>query len=208
MARYTDAVCKLCRREGEKLFLKGNKCLTEKCPIESRNYPPGEHGDKRTKPSGYSIQLREKQKVRRIYGVFERQFRNYFEKAESKKGVTGVVLLQLLESRLDNMVYRFGFASSRSQARQLVLHRHVEVNGKLVTIPSFQVKPGSEISIREKSKKLALIHNALKRYKEGSQFVWLDVDKANLKGKFMMLPEREQIPIDVREQLIVELYSK
>ncbi len=207
MARYTDAVCKLCRREGEKLFLKGAKCLTEKCPIEKRNYPPGEHGDKRSKPSGYSLQLREKQKVRRIYGILERQFRQYFHRAESKKGVTGVVLLQLLESRLDNMLYRFGFASSRSQARQLVLHRHVEVNGKLVTIPSFQVKPGDEVSIREKSKKMALVHSSLKRQKD-TGLNWLDVNKAELKGKYITMPEREQIPVDVKEQLIVELYSK
>ena len=208
MARYTDAVCKLCRREGEKLFLKGTKCVTDKCPIEKRNYPPGEHGDKRSKASNYSIQLREKQKVRRIYGVLERQFQNYFARAERKKGVTGVVLLQLLESRLDNMLYRLSFAGSRSQARQLVLHRHVEVNGRLVTVPSFQLKPGDEISIREQSKKLALIHNSLKRVKEGSQLTWIDVDKAGLKGKLMMMPEREQIPVDVKEQLIVELYSK
>ena len=208
MARYTDAVCKLCRREGEKLFLKGTKCVTDKCPLEKRNYPPGEHGDKRSKASNYSVQLREKQKVRRIYGVLERQFRTYFARAERKKGVTGVVLLQLLESRLDNMLYRLGFASSRTQGRQLVLHRHVEVNGKLVTVPSYQVKPGDEVSIREKSKKLALIHNSLKRVKEGSQLTWIDVDKASLKGKLMMMPEREQIPVDVKEQLIVELYSK
>jgi small subunit ribosomal protein S4 len=208
MARYTDAVCKLCRREGEKLFLKGTKCVTDKCPIEKRNYPPGEHGDKRSKASNYSLQLREKQKVRRIYGVLERQFQNYFARAERKKGVTGVVLLQLLESRLDNMLYRLGFAASRTQGRQLVLHRHVEVNGKLVTVPSFQLKPGDEIAIREKSKKLALIHNSLKRVKEGSQLTWIDVDKASLKGKLMMMPEREQIPVDVKEQLIVELYSK
>lgn len=208
MARYTDAVCKLCRREGEKLFLKGAKCLSDKCPVEKRNYPPGQHGERRSKPSNYSLQLREKQKVRRIYGIFERQFRNYFERAERKQGVTGVVLLQLLESRLDNMIYRLGFASSRSQARQLVLHRHVEVNGQLVTIPSFQVKPGQEISIREKSKKLGLIHNALKRHKEGTSLVWVDIDKAGLKGKYLNLPEREQIPLDVKEHLIVELYSK
>ncbi|HMV25548.1 30S ribosomal protein S4 [bacterium] len=207
MARYTDAVCKLCRREGEKLFLKGTKCLTDKCPIERRNYPPGEHGDKRSKPSGYSIQLREKQKLRRIYGVLERQFRRYFEKAERAKGVTGTALLQILETRLDNMVYRFGFASSRSQARQLVLHRHVEVNGKLVTAPSYQVKPGDDVSIREGSKKMALIHGSLKRQKETS-LNWIDVDKASLKGKFLNMPEREQIPVDVKEQLIVELYSK
>lgn len=208
MARYTAAVCKLCRREGEKLFLKGSKCLTEKCPVEKRNYPPGEHGDRRSKPSNYSIQLREKQKVRRIYGLLERQFRSYFERAERRKGVTGTVLLQLLESRLDNVVYRCGFAASRSQARQLILHRHVEVNGRLVTVPSFHVKPGAEISIREKSKKLALIHGSLKRQKDTAQLAWVEVDKAGLKGRFMNLPEREQIPVNVREQLIVELYSK
>jgi len=208
MARYTAAVCKLCRREGEKLFLKGSKCLTEKCPVEKRNYPPGEHGDRRSKPSNYSIQLREKQKVRRIYGLLERQFRSYFERAERRKGVTGTVLLQLLESRLDNVVYRCGFASSRSQARQLILHRHVEVNGRLVTIASFHVKPGAEIAIRDKSKKLALIHGSLKRQKDISQLAWVEVDKASLKCRFVNLPEREQIPVNVREQLIVELYSK
>ncbi len=208
MARYTGAVCKLCRREGEKLFLKGTKCVTDKCPVERRNYPPGEHGDKRSKPSGYSIQLREKQKVRRIYGILERQFRSYYEKATHRKGVTGTVLLQMLESRLDNMLYRFGFAASRSQARQLVLHRHIEVNGRLVTLPSFMLKPGDEVMIREKSKKLALIHNALKRLKDSAQLNWVDVDKAALKGKIVLLPEREQIPVDVKEQLIVELYSK
>lgn len=208
MARYTGAVCKLCRREGEKLFLKGTKCVTDKCPVERRSYPPGEHGDKRSKPSGYSIQLREKQKVRRIYGILERQFRSYYEKATHRKGVTGTVLLQMLESRLDNMLYRFGFAASRSQARQLVLHRHIEVNGRLVTLPSFMLKPGDEVMIREKSKKLALIHNALKRLKDSAQLNWVDVDKAALKGKIVLLPEREQIPVDVKEQLIVELYSK
>ncbi len=208
MARYTEAVCKLCRREGEKLFLKGTKCVTDRCPFEKRNYAPGEHGNKRSKPSNYSIQLREKQKLRRIYGLLEGQFRSYFHRAERKKGVTGVVLLQLLESRLDNMIYRLGFASSRSQARQLVLHRHVEMNNRISTIPSMQVKPGDEIAIREGSKKLAVIHNALKKHKESSQLAWLEVDKAGLKGKLLQLPEREQIPVNVKEQLIVELYSK
>lgn len=208
MARYTAAVCKLCRREGEKLFLKGSKCLTEKCPVEKRNYPPGQHGERRSKPSNYSIQLREKQKVRRIYGLLERQFRGYFDRAERRKGVTGTVLLQILESRLDNLVYRCGFASSRSQARQLILHRHVEVNGKLVTVSSYHVRPGDEISIRDRSKKLALIHGSLKRQKEGAQLAWVEVDKAGLKGRYVNLPERDQIPVNVREQLIVELYSK
>ncbi len=208
MARYTEAVCKLCRREGEKLFIKGSKCTTEKCPFEKRNYPPGEHGDKRSKPSNYSLQLREKQKVRRIYSILERQFRIYFERAESKKGVTGTVLLQLLESRLDNMVYRLGFASSRAQARQLVLHRHVLLNGGIATIPSIQVKPGDEITIREYSKKLGVIHGALKKHKESGQLNWLEVDKAALKGKMLSMPERDQIPVNVKEQLIVELYSK
>ncbi len=208
MARYTEALCKLCRREGEKLFIKGSKCSTDKCPFEKRNYPPGEHGDKRSKPSNYSVQLREKQKVRRIYSILERQFRIYFYRAESKKGVTGTALLQLLESRLDNMVYRLGFASSRAQARQLVLHRHVLLNGKIATIPSIQVKPGDEITIREKSKKLDLIHGSLKKHRENAQLNWLEVDKAGLKGKMLSLPERDQIPVNVREQLIVELYSK
>jgi small subunit ribosomal protein S4 len=208
MARYTEAVCKLCRREGEKLFIKGSKCTTDKCPFEKRNYPPGEHGDKRSKPTNYSLQLREKQKVRRIYSILERQFRIYFERAERKQGVTGTVLLQLLESRLDNMVFRLGFASSRAQARQLVLHRHVLLNGKIGTIPSMQVKPGDEITIREGSKKLALIHGSLKRHKENVQLNWVEVDKAGLKGKMLSMPERDQIPVNVREQLIVELYSK
>lgn len=208
MARYTEAVCKLCRREGEKLFIKGSKCATEKCPFEKRNYPPGEHGDKRSKPSNYSIQLREKQKVRRIYSILERQFRIYFARAERKQGVTGTVLLQLLESRLDNMVYRLGFASSRAQARQLVLHRHVLLNGKISTVPSIQVKPGDEITIREHSKKLTVIHGALKKHKESGQLNWVEVDKAGLKGKMLSLPERDQIPVNVKEQLIVELYSK
>lgn len=208
MARYTEALCKLCRREGEKLFIKGSKCSTDKCPFEKRNYPPGEHGDKRSKPSNYSVQLREKQKVRRIYSILERQFRIYFHRAESKKGVTGTALLQLLESRLDNMVYRLGFASSRAQARQLVLHRHVLLNGKIATIPSIQVKPGDEITIREKSKKLDLIHSSLKKHRENAQLNWLEVDKAGLRGKMLSLPERDQIPVNVREQLIVELYSK
>lgn len=208
MARYTEALCKLCRREGEKLFLKGSKCSTEKCPFEKRSYPPGEHGDKRSKPSNYSLQLREKQKVRRIYSIMERQFRIYFRRAERKKGITGTVLLQLLESRLDNMVYRLGFASSRAQARQLVLHRHVLVNGKIANIPSLQIKPGDEITIREKSKQLELIHNSLKRHRDQSQLNWLEVDKAALKGRMLSLPEREQIPVNVKEQLIVELYSK
>ncbi|MCB0832546.1 MAG: 30S ribosomal protein S4 [Bacteroidetes bacterium] len=208
MARYTDAVCKLCRREGEKLFLKGSKCVTDKCPFEVRSYAPGEHGTKRSKASNYSIQLREKEKVRRIYSLLQRQFRGYFSRAQKRKGVTGVTLLQLLESRLDNMVYRLGFASSRNQSRQLILHRHVEVNGRLVTVPSFHLRPGDEISIREKSKKLGLIHSSLKRQKEGTGLQWVDVDKASLKGKYLMVPEREQIPLDVREQLIVELYSK
>jgi len=208
MARYTEALCKLCRREGEKLFLKGTKCSTEKCPFEKRSYPPGEHGDKRAKPSNYSLQLREKQKVRRIYSIMERQFRIYFRRAERKKGITGTVLLQLLESRLDNMVYRLGFASSRAQARQLVLHRHVLVNGKIANIPSQQIKPGDEITIREKSKQLELIHNSLKRHRDQSQLNWLEVDKAALKGRMLSVPERDQIPVNVKEQLIVELYSK
>lgn len=210
MARYTDAVCKLCRREGEKLFLKGAKCATDKCAIERKNYPPGQHGagGRRVKPSEYSVQLREKQKIRRIYGILERQFENYFKKAAQKSGVTGTILLQMLETRLDNVVYRLGFASSRPLARQMVLHGHFEVDGKTVNIPSFQVRPGHEITVRDKSKKLNMIHDSLKKLREKNAMTWLEVDKAKLQGKLLELPERESIPINAKEQLVVELYSK
>ncbi len=208
MAVYHDAVCKLCRRERQKLFLKGTKCYTEKCPLEKKNYPPGQHGtSRRPKISEYGIQLREKQKVKRIYGILETQFKNYFEIALSQKGRTGENLIKLLERRLDNVVYRLGFAISRKAARQLVRHRHILVDGNLVDIPSYLVKPGQVISIKEKSKKLDIIHNSLKRVKEGT-YPWLQIDKATLSGTFLHVPERTDIPLNTNEQLIVELYSK
>lgn len=208
MARYTGPSCKLCRREKQKLFLKGSKCYTEKCPIESKNYPPGQHGlNRRIKFSEYGVQLREKQKVKRIYGLLETQFRNYFEKANKQKGVTGENLIQLLESRLDNVVFRLGFAASRKAARQLVLHGHLLVNGKKVTIPSFSLAEGDVVSVRDKSKKLDVIHNSLRRTKD-NLYNWLQVEKATLSGTFMQIPGREDIPLNANEQLIIELYSK
>jgi len=208
MARYTGSVCKLCRREKQKLYLKGQKCLTEKCPLEKRNYPPGQHGSsRRSKISEYGVQLREKQKIKRTYGVLETQFHNSFEKASRQKGITGDNLVKLLERRLDNVVYRFGFAPSRKSARQLVRHRHILVNDILVDIPSFVVAPGDVIKIKEKSKKMDAIHNSLKRSKD-SQYSWLQVDKASLTGTFVQVPERSEIPLNANEQLVVELYSK
>ncbi|PIW69487.1 MAG: 30S ribosomal protein S4 [Ignavibacteriales bacterium CG12_big_fil_rev_8_21_14_0_65_30_8] len=208
MARYKDSVCKLCRREKEKLFLKGQKCFTEKCPIENKNYPPGQHGvSRRTKISEYGIQLREKQKIKRIYGLLETQFRNYFHKANKQKGITGENLVKLLERRLDNVVFRLGFASSRKQARQLIRHRHLSVNNGIVDIPSYIVSPGDIVQIREKSKKLDAIHDSLKRIKD-STYSWLSVDKAALAGTFVQIPEREEVPLNANEQLVVELYSK
>ena len=209
MARYTGAVCKLCRRESEKLFLKGNRCRTVKCSFEKKSYAPGQHGaTQRVKISEYGIQLREKQKVRRIYGILEKQFRNYFEKADKLKGVTGENLLRLLESRLDNTVYRLGFAQSRNQARQLVRHRHFAVNGKLVDIPSFSLKPGDVIVVREKSKKLGVFHDSMRRIRDEDIYPWLTLEKAQIEGTFIDYPNREDIPIQVQENLIVELYSK
>ena len=208
MARYTDSVCKLCRRERQKLFLKGQKCYTEKCPIEIRNYPPGEHGQgRRTKVSEYGIQLREKQKIKRIYGLLETQFRNYFKKANKQKGITGENLVKLLESRFDNIVFRLGLAASRKQARQLITHRHFVINERLVDIPSYSLSPGDVIKVREKSKKLDAIHNSRKRIKD-STYPWLTIDKANLAGTFVEVPERVDVPLNANEQLVVELYSK
>jgi small subunit ribosomal protein S4 len=208
MARYKDSVCKLCRRERQKLFLKGQKCYTEKCPVENRNYPPGQHGlTRRAKVSEYGVQLREKQKIKRLYGLLETQFRNYFDKANKAKGITGENLIQILESRLDNVVYRLGFASSRKQARQLIGHRHVTVNDQLVDIPSYLLKAGDTIKIKDKSKKLDSIHNSLKRVKD-STYSWLSVDKASLAGTFVNIPERVDVPLNANEQLVVELYSK
>ncbi|HMN24707.1 MAG: 30S ribosomal protein S4 [Ignavibacteriaceae bacterium] len=208
MARYTDSVCKLCRRERQKLFLKGQKCFTEKCPIEQRNYPPGQHGlSRRSKVSEYGVQLREKQKIKRSYGLLETQFRNYFEKADRQKGRTGENLIILLERRLDNVVFRLGFASSRKQARQLVRHRHIIVNNILVDIPAYLLKAGDVIQVKEKSKKLDAIHNSLKRVKDNT-YGWLTVDKATLSGTFVQIPERADVPLNANEQLVVELYSK
>jgi len=209
MARYTGPVCKLCRREEQKLFLKGSKCTSPKCPLESKSYPPGQHGTRRRfKQSEYGIQLREKQKLRRMYGLLETQFRNYFEKAERAPGITSEVLLQLLERRLDNVVYRLGFAPSRSAARQLVLHRHFLVNGKLVDIPSYTIRPGDVIQVKNKSKKLEIIHSSMKKIREGKLMPWLDLDKAGMKGTLLNTPSRADIPLEVNESLIVELYSK
>jgi small subunit ribosomal protein S4 len=209
MARYTGAVCRLCRREGMKLFLKGAKCFSEKCPIEKRNYAPGQHGkDRKAKIVGYGLQLREKQKAKRIYFTQEGQFRNYFEKAARSKGVTGELLLQQLERRLDTVVYRIGLGVSRRQARQLVRHGHVNVNGRRVDIPSFQVSVGDEIVIREASLKLAILEQAKEFAAHGNAPTWLEIDRDNYKGRVLALPKREDIQLPVNEQLIVELYSK
>ncbi len=191
------------------MFLKGAKCTSPKCPLETRNFPPGQHGRNRMfKQSEYGMQLREKQKVRRIYGVLERQFHNYYERATRQKGVTGENLLRLLERRLDNIVYRLGFAPSRAAARQLVRHRHIMVNDRVVDIPSFLLKPGDVVKVREKSRKLELIHQSLRRMREGKQLPWLDLNKAALSGTLLEIPSRADIPVDVNESLIVELYSK
>jgi small subunit ribosomal protein S4 len=211
MARYTGPVCKLCRREGQKLFLKGTKCYTEKCPIERRAYPPGQHGPaqaRRRKQSDYAVQLREKQKVKRIYGMQERQFRNLFERAASQEGVTGENLLVGLETRLDNVVFRLGFAQSRSQARQLVRHRHVQVNGTQVDIPSYHVKPGDDIALRTKSQELAVVEGSLASRTRPSLVEWLTLDEKNRVARVVRKPTRDDISSEIQEQLIVELYSK
>jgi len=209
LARYTDPVCRLCRREGMKLFLKGTKCFSDKCPIEKRNFAPGQHGkDRKSKIVGYGLQLREKQKTKRIYFAQEGQFRNYFEKAARTKGVTGEMLLQQLERRLDNVVYRLGFGVSRRQARQLVRHGHVQVDGRKVNIPSYQVSVGEEIAIREGSLKLGILEPAKEFASHQNAPTWLEIDRDHYKGKVMSLPKREDIHLPVNEQLIVELYSK
>ncbi len=208
MARYIGPVCRLCRREGMKLFLKGERCYTEKCAIEKRNFAPGQHGKTRkSKLAGYGVQLREKQKVKRIYGVLEDQFRRYFEQADRTRGITGETLLQLLERRLDNVVYRMGFATSRAQARQLVRHGHFLVNGKKVDIPSYSLKAGDTVSVRESSRQNASILHAMDEVKGRGVPEWLNLDGA-MGGKVMSVPTREQINLPVQEQLIVELYSK
>jgi small subunit ribosomal protein S4 len=208
LARYTKSVCRLCRRENLKLFLKGERCYTDKCAIERRNYPPGQHGQDRKKFSDYGAQLREKQKVRRLYGVLENQFRNIFKEADRRKGITGETLLSLLERRLDNAVYRLGFANSRNEARQLVRHNHFLVNQSKVNIPSYLVKPGDIIEVREKSKKIIRILEALEGVARRGVPQWLELDKEQLKGNVKALPTREEITIPIQEKLIVELYSK
>jgi small subunit ribosomal protein S4 len=209
MARYTGASCKLCRRERQKLFLKGSKCFTEKCPIESKNYAPGQHGfSRRAKVSDYSLQLREKQKVKRMYGMLETQFRNYFKLASGQKGKTGDNLVKILERRLDNIIYRFGLAPSRKSARQLILHKHFQVNGKTVNIPSHLLKSGDVVQVSENSKHLKAIHDSMKRIKDEILPQWLQLDKAQMKGTMLTIPDRNDIPFNANEQLIVELYSK
>jgi small subunit ribosomal protein S4 len=209
--RYTGPSCRQCRREGTKLFLKGSKCYTEKCPVERRPYAPGAHGQttaRRRKVSEYAKQLREKQKIKRIYGLSEKQFRNTFERVSTLPGVTGHNLLAALESRLDNMVYRMGFAASRKAARQLIRHRHVEVNAKNVDIPSFNVQPGQEIRLRQKSRELVMVATALEVASRGATPSWLAVDKDTFSGRMLERPQRASIPIAAQEQLVVELYSK
>ncbi len=209
MARYTDASCKLCRRERTKLFLKGIKCFGDKCPLERRNYPPGQHGKgRRPRISDYSVQLREKQKIRRTYGLLEKQFRAYFEEAARRKGITGENLVKILESRFDNTLYRLGLAPSRKSARQLISHRHLTVNGKIVNIPSYMLKAGDVIQVRESCRKMEIFHEAMKRMKDNMLPQWLSLDKATMSGTFLKVPERSEVPFIGNEQLVVELYSK
>lgn len=208
MARYRESVCRLCRREGLKLFLKGDRCYSEKCAFERREYAPGDHGQMRKKPSDYGVQLRAKQKIKRMYGLLEKQFHSYFEKADRQKGITGTNLLVFLERRLDNMVFRMGFASSRTEARQLVRHYHFSVNGRKVNIPSYLVKVGDEIEVREGSRKVSTIIEALESVARRGIPQWLTLDKGNFKGAVRMFPTREELTMPVQEQLVVELYSK
>ncbi len=211
MARYTGPSCKLCRREGTKLFLKGVRCNSDKCAFDRRPFIPGEHGTAkrfRKRLSDYGIHLREKQKVRRIYGILERQFRKYFKMAAKKTGITGENLLQFLESRLDNVVFRMGYAPSRKSARQIIRHGHIQVNERKVNIPSFLVKPGDEIVIKEGSRQIGIIQEAMEASTDVAKHEWLEVDKDNFKGKVVSLPKRDQIALDIDERLIVEYYSK
>jgi len=208
LARYTDAVCRLCRREGMKLFLKGQRCHTDKCAIERRNFAPGQHGkSRRPKLVGYGLQLREKQKVRRFYRILEDQFRTYYEKAAGMKGITGETLLAMIERRLDNTVYRMGLATSRAEARQLVRHGHISVAGRKVNIPSFEVSPGQEIAVRESSRKLASIQRALD-FSSNRIPPWLQFNRETMTGRVVSLPRREDVNFPIQEQMIVELYSK
>ncbi len=208
MARYTGAVCRLCRREGQKLFLKGSRCYGEKCALNKREYAPGQHGQARKKLSEYGLQLREKQKAKRYYGVLESQFAHYFELANKKSGVTGENLLQVLESRLDNVVYRLGFALSRAEARQLVVHGHFQINGKKVNIPSYLVKPGEVIALKEGSRSLPKIKDILEQTDGKAVPKWLDLDTNTMQAKVVALAQRDDIDLDIAEHLIVELYSK
>ncbi len=208
MARYTGSVCRLCRREGAKLFLKGTRCYTKKCAFERRPTPPGQHGVRRRKMGDFGIQLREKQKVRRVYGVLERQFRNYFVDAEGREGITGENLLRNLETRLDNVVFRLGFGISRAQARQLVTHGHFAVNGVPTDIPSFQLKPGDKVEVRESRRSREAFKIVRETLKSHTAPEWLSLDAANLSGTVASMPRRDQMPLDLSEQLVVEYYSR
>ena len=208
MARNLDAKCRQCRREGEKLFLKGDKCFTDKCAVERRNYPPGQHGQKNSRLSGYGVQLREKQKVRRIYGLLERQFRTVYKKADQQKGITGENLLFALESRLDNITYKMGFGASRSEARQIVRHNGILVIGKRVNIPSYQLRPGDLVEVAPKAKEHLRIKAAAEAGAGRGFPEWLEVDSAALKGKFKNMPQRSDLPSTINESLVIELYSK
>jgi small subunit ribosomal protein S4 len=208
LARYRGSVCRVCRREGLKLFFKGDRCYTEKCAFERRGYAPGEHGHSRKKFSDYGTQLREKQKLKRMFGLLEKQFRGYFEKADQKRGITGTHLLVFLESRLDNIVYRMGFATSRTEARQFVRHGHFRVNGRKVNIPSFLIKKGDVIELREKSKKVIPILESMETVARRGVPPWLELDKENFRGIVKALPTRDDITMPIQEQLVVELYSK
>ena len=208
MARYIGSKCRQCRREGEKLFLKGEKCFSSKCAMENRSFPPGQHGQRRSRITDYALQLREKQKLRRIYGILEKQFRSYYKMADRRKGSTGENLLRLLEGRLDNVVYRMGFGVSRSEARQLVRHHAVTVNGRKVSIPSYQVKPSDVIAIAEASRKQLRIQSSLEMAQQRGFADWLDVDTKKMEGVFKALPERSDLPAEINENLVVELYSK
>jgi small subunit ribosomal protein S4 len=208
LARYTGAVCRNCRRENMKLYLKGDRCYSDKCAFERRSYPPGQHGQGRGKLSGYGLQLREKQKIRRMYGILENQFKHYFKESDRQKGITGTNLLVLLERRLDNSVYRLGFANSRAQARQLVRHDHFLVNGKKVNIPSYLLRVGDVVSVCDSSRQLVALNEALEALPRRGMPAWLDLDKAKYAGVLKSLPTREEMNLPVQEQLVVELYSK
>ncbi len=208
MARYIGPVCRFCRREGIKLFLKAERCYTDKCALDRTNYPPGQHGARRSKVSEYGLQLRQKQKVRRLYGVQERQFRRTFQRAERMKGVTGENLLRLLEQRLDNVVYRMGFAGTRNEARQMVIHRHFTVDGRIVNIPSFTVKPGQVVALKEKSRKIERYVENMERSQARATMSWIEMDRENFSGRLTGVPVREELTTPIEEQLIVEYYSR